>query len=229
MYKIIFLIVFVCLLFIISYYFISSISKKMKINVNINTELEKYILLTNLKTKIKVLENTKPCYDMDEDVIEINTGNNVKSLSEAFHEFGHAFFNHYNSYKIYNDKNEPIKYVYNEIEFNYFLANLTRIFFTNSIVLALVFSLFGIFLEINILCIVGIVFSLISLILHTINLWEEIKATTIAKEIFRHEQYLNKKEYIVSNICLYSALFTYLFITLFSSLLLSSNIIFLFK
>lgn len=211
---------------VIYYYVVNFISKEKKININIEEELNKQIRKLNLKTSLEILDEATPNYDLEKDKIQINMGNNIKVLSESFHELGHAFYNHFNFFKVYSN-NKLIKYNYNEIDLNFKFMNLLEFLFTKGILLSLLFSLFGIFLEIKILMFLGIIFGLLSSILHINNLWEEIKATTIAKELISYEKYLNKKEKLISYICLNNALTTYLFVTLLSNLLIFINIYFI--
>lgn len=210
------LIIVLNIFFIVFYFIMSLISNKMSLNINIKEEISKQIEKLNLQTEIEVLYKVKPNYDLEDDKIQINCGNNIKTLGEAFHELGHAFYNHFYKYKIYNSNGEMIEYEYKDIELDFKFGELLGFLFTKSIILGLTFSLFGIILEINVLVFLGIAFSSISSILHLINLLEEVKATKIAKEIIKFEKFLSKNEFRILTFCLTNALYTYIFITVLS-------------
>lgn len=221
------LVIILNLLFIIFYFIISLISNKAILNVDIPEEILKQIDKLQLKTKVEILEKVKPNYDLETDTIEINKGNNIKTLSEAFHELGHSFYNHFYNYKVYDCKNKIIEYEYKDIDLDFKFGSLLGFLFTKAIILGLLFSLFGIVLEIKILAYIGIVFAGISTILHIVNLIEEIKATKIAKQIIKNEKLISKKEYKMLTLCLGNALYTYIFITLLSISIIVIDILFL--
>lgn len=227
--KIIFIIILISSLMILFYISVSFIAKRCKIDIDVEKELFQKINELNLNTKIKIKKKAKPCYDLQKNEIEINEGNNIKCLSEAFHELGHAFYNKFYAFKIYKKNNNYIKYFEKNQDEEIYCSFIINLLFQRGIIFSMILTLFGINLEFKILCILGLILSIISLFLYTINLWEEIKASMIASEIIKHEKYLNSKQQIILWFSFKSALCTYLFVDLFSSLMILLNVIFLFK
>lgn len=187
------------------FFFINYIAKSRKVSINVVDELRKDIMnRSGLKTKV-IIKKCSPCYNIEDDIIEINEENNIRTLAEGYHEWGHAIYNR--------------RFVGSDVTF---CGPVISFIYKYIAVFAICSTLVTSIIEKYYL--VSLLLCMLELWLITNDLKEEISSSITGYYHLKNKPFLNKIDIMLVKLSLFSALLTYILIFVITIILILVNL-----
>lgn len=177
---------------------ITAVYRKKNIDgIEIEKIIENILKEQEINVGINVKEKAKASYNCEDKIITFSEGNTFLSVSEAFHELGHAI----------DDK---------DITHRRFGVPEYLLFFLlkYSLPASIVMYVIQVSMGQNNLIIPIFITTFVSVFFYFGTLWDELKATKYAKKELSKNLNLSRKDYKSIHICLYTGLASYIFLCL---------------
>lgn len=235
---------FITLFLTFVHFIIKIIIKKHFAKIDIQTLITNEIENFNMNTFIVLKEKTSSYYDLEQHTIYISDSTGLDKLCESLHEFGHAFIHTFKKHKaysnlgiktityedekvLYHDEKETLFIQKTDFSKESFFNPILAFILNYSIAFSFLFCIGGIAFELKSLIFVGFIFSIVSFCFLMDTFLEEIRASQIAYSILLKEAILDKNEYFLSKVYLFSALSLYGVLVLISIALVIFQLLYL--